>query len=294
MTDVLSESAPRTDLYSRVTDEIVKAIEKGVGKFVMPWHGIDGRPRNAFTGDAYRGINTLVLWAAARNRGYTSWHWATFRQWQDLGAHVRKGEKATAVVFYKQLPVEAEDAKTGEKVKDTRLIARMYFLFNTVQVDGWVEPGGWLGALVGRDEHIENFVAATGADIRCGDMAAYMRSADYISIPAREIFVGTKTSSPTESYYSTVFHELVHWTGHYTRLARNLSSRFGTRDYAMEELVAELGAAYLCAEYLVVNEPRQDHAAYIGEWLDVLKSDKRAIFTAAAKANEAVQFLMTN
>src|SRR5665213_1856326 len=118
MTDVLSEAAPRGDLYQRVTDEIVQAIEKGAGKFIMPWHGADGRPCNAFTGDAYRGINTLVLWAAARNRGYVSWHWATFRQWQALGARVRKGEKATAVVFYKQVPVQAEDANTGEKIED--------------------------------------------------------------------------------------------------------------------------------------------------------------------------------
>jgi antirestriction protein ArdC len=291
MTDVRSETAPRNDLYSRVTDEIVRAIEKGAGTFIMPWHGIFGRPRNAFTGDAYRGINTLVLWSAARNRGYVSWHWATFRQWQDLGARVRKGEKATAVVFYKQVPVEAEDTKTGEAVADYRLIARMYFLFNATQIDGWVEPERWPGGIIGAHEAIENFIAATGADIRRGDIAAYSRGADYISIPGKERFVGTKTSSATESYYSTVFHELVHWTGHHTRLARNLSSRFGTQDYAMEELVAELGAAYLCAEFLVLSTPRQDHAAYIGEWLDVLKGDKRAIFLAAAKATEAVKFL---
>lgn len=293
MTDVLSEATPRADLYQRVTDEIVQAIEKGAGKYIMPWHGIFGRPRNAFTGDAYRGINTLVLWAAARNRGFVSWYWATFRQWQDLGARVRKGEKATAVVFYKQVPIRAEDAKTGEPVEDHRLIARMYFIFNAAQVDGWAEPNRWPGGVIGTHEEIENFVAATGADIRNGDIAAYLPAADYIAIPRKERFVGTKTSSATESYYSTVFHELVHWTGHHVRLARNLSNRFGTHDYAMEELVAELGAAFLCAEFLVLNKPRPDHAAYIGEWLEVLKGDKRAIFTAASKANEAVRFLMT-
>ena len=170
----------------------------------------------------------------------------------------------------------------------------MYFLFNAAQVDGWDEPNSGLGGLVGRDEHIDNFIAATGADIRCGDVAAYMRSADYISIPHPDRFVGTGTSSPTESFYSTVFHELVHWTGHHVRLARNLSSRFGTHDYAMEELIAELGAAYLCAEHLVHNEPRHDHAAYIGDWLEVLKGDKRAIFTAASKANQAVTFLLAS
>jgi antirestriction protein ArdC len=170
----------------------------------------------------------------------------------------------------------------------------MYFLFNTAQVDGWKEPNRWPGGLIGRDENVELFIAATGADIRLGDTAAYSRSADYISIPSAERFVGTKTSSTTESYYATIFHELVHWTGHHTRLARNLSSRFGTSDYAMEELIAELGAAYLCAEYLVLNTPRPDHAAYIGEWLEVLKGDKRAIFIAAAKANEAVTWLLSS
>lgn len=294
MTDVLSDTTPRADLYQRVTDEIVKAIEAGAGKFSMPWHGIFGRPRNAFTGDAYRGINTLVLWAAARNRRYSSWYWATYRQWQDLGANVRKGEKATAVVFYKQVPVEAEDAKTGEPVEDHRLIARMYFLFNAKQVEGGVDLGLPVKNEIASHEEISNFIAATGADIRHGDMAAYLRAADYITIPDMKRFVGTKTSTATESYYSTVFHELIHWTGHRNRLARNLSGRFGTHDYAMEELVAELGAAYLCAEFLVLHKPRQDHAAYISEWLEVLKGDKRAVFTASAAAQKAVEYLCSS
>ena len=293
MTDALSETT-RPDLYQRVTDEIVRAIEAGAGKFIMPWHGVDQRPHNAFTGDVYRGINTLVLWASARSRHYESSCWATYRQWRDLNAQVRKGERATPVVFYKKVPVEAEDAKTGESVEDYRLIARTYFLFNSTQVDGWVESTGWPEAVIGTYEEIDNFIAATGADIRRGDIAAYLRSADYITIPDQSRFVGSNTSSATESYYSTVFHELIHWTGHHNRLARNLSGRFGTHDYAMEELVAELGAAYLCAEFLVLNTPRGDHAAYIGEWLEVLKGDKRAIFTAAAKANEATAFLMAS
>ena len=138
MTDVLSVTAPRGDLYQRVTDEIVQAIEKGAGKFMMPWHDIEGSPRNASTGSAYHGINTLVLWAAARNRGYASWHWATFRQWQDLGARVRKGEKATAVVFYKQMPIRAEDAKTGEEVEDFEIRRP-----NVLSVQR--RPSRWLG-----------------------------------------------------------------------------------------------------------------------------------------------------
>jgi antirestriction protein ArdC len=293
MTDTPS-SAPRLDLYQRVTDEIVIAIEAGAGQFIMPWHGmLRGQPRNAFSGNAYRGINTLVLWAAARNRRYASSYWATYRQWLDLGANVRKGEKATMVVLYKQVPVEAQDARTGEPVQDYRLIARAYFVFNASQVEGWSEPNRPLLGLVATHEEIESFIAATGADIRRGDQPAYLRMGDYISIPDKSRFGGSQTSTPTETYYSTLFHELVHWTGHWTRLNRNLSARFGEADYAMEELVAELGAAYLCADFLVLHMPRKDHAAYIGEWLDVLKGDRRAVFTASHLAMKAVEFLLS-
>lgn len=294
MTDAPS-STPRLDLYQRVTDEIVRAIEEGAGTFIMPWHGsLRGRPRNAFSGDAYRGINTLVLWAAARNKKYVSSYWATYRQWQNLDAMVRKGEKATMVVLYKQVPVEAQDARTGEPVQDYRLIARAYFVFNAAQVDGWAEPNHVIGGMVATHEEIEHFIAATGADIRTGDVPAYWRASDYITMPARNRFIGSPSSSPTECYYSTAFHELIHWTGHWNRLNRNLTGRFGTADYAMEELIAELGSAFLCAEFMVLHMPRKDHAAYIGEWLDVLKGDKRAIFTASRAAHKAVEFLIAS
>jgi antirestriction protein ArdC len=292
MTDVLSQT--RADLYQRVTDEIAQAIEAGAGKFIMPWHGIFGRPRNAATGTAYQGINTLVLWAAARNRKYVSWYWATYRQWHELGARVVKGEKATAIVLYKQLRVSAEDAETGEPVDDYRPVVRMFFVFNAAQVEGWSEPDRSPARVFATHTEIQHFIEATGAEIRYGDMAAYHRAKDIITIPDQSRFIETPTSSPTESYYSTVFHELVHWSGAHWRLDRNLSSRFGSHDYAMEELIAELGAAYLCAEFLVLHAPRKDHAAYIGEWLEVLKGDKRAIFAAASKANQAVTFLLAS
>lgn len=291
MTDVLSA---RSDLYERVTDEIVKAIEAGAGKFVMPWHNwAFGAARNAFTGDAYRGINVLALWAAAHNRAFASSYWATFKQWRDLGACVRKGEKATTIVFYKKQTIEAHDADTGETTEDFRWIVRPYSVFNADQVDGWREPTFPPQAMVGTHEQIDNFIAATGADIRRGETATYYRVPDYIAIPARERFIGSDTSSPEETFYSTVFHELIHWTGHWSRLGRNLSSCFGTADYAMEELVAELGAAFLCAEYLVLHTPRPDHAAYIAEWLAILKSDKRAIFDASTRATKAAEYLHT-
>jgi antirestriction protein ArdC len=294
MTDVLSDTPARTDIYQRVTDEIVKAVEAGASSFVMPWHGLCGRPCNAFSGDAYRGINVLVLWSAARAHKYLSWYWATFLQWKTLGGRVRKGEKATPIVLYKHVPVAAEDATTGEPVEDYRLIARLYFVFNAAQVDSWTEPTKWPNANSVGEPVIDDFIAATGADIRQGDIAMYSQVVDYITIPDKRLFLGSETSTITESYYSTVFHELVHWTGHRCRLGRTLSGRFGTKDYAMEELVAELGAAYLCAEFFMVHTPRKDHSAYIGEWLHVLKGDKRAIFSASHKAIEAVNFLLAS
>jgi antirestriction protein ArdC len=288
------QTKPRVDIYARVTDEIVKAIEAGVGKFVMPWHGLSYRwPRNAVTTKAYAGINTLMLWASARNKKHASSYWATYRQWESVSARVRKGERGTMIILYKEVPVEAEDARTGERVVDYRLIARPYYVFNSAQVDGWTEPPLTFGGAVTTIQEIDNAIEATGADIRRGEKPMYVVACDYVSMPPKESFGGSPTSEPTEAYYSTLFHELIHWTGHWSRLGRNLSGRFGTHDYAMEELVAELGAAYLCAEFLVLHLPREDHAAYINEWLGVLKADKRAIFAASAHAMEAVEFLLT-
>ena len=288
-----NQQTTRIDLYQRVTDEIVKAIEAGAGKYIMPWHGVlRGRPRNPHTGHAYQGINTLALWATARNRGYVSIFWATYRQWREMGAKVRAGEKATMVILYKPVPVDAQDAETGELVQDYRFVMRQYYVFNAVQVEGWVEPNRPVTGLIASHQEIENFIAATGADIRTGDAAAYWRSGDYITIPDKCRFVGSDSTTVTESYYSTIFHELVHWTGHWMRLDRNLSGRFGDHDYAMEELVAELGAAYLCSEFFVLHLPRSDHAAYIATWLDVLRTDKRAVFSASIAASRAVRFLL--
>lgn len=292
MSDVLSDSK-RLDLHQRVTDEIAAAIEAGAGSFVMPWHGFPhGLPRNVITGQPYNGINTLVLWAVARTRRYLTPYWATYRQWQDMAAQVRKGEKAATVVFYKQVPLEAEDVETGDIVHDYRLVGRAFFVFNGEQVEGWKAPGPEVIDMVQNHDRIEDFVQCTGADIRsAGARAYYEPMGDYIMIPDRVRFVGSPTSSATEGYYSTVFHELVHWTGHDRRLGRKLEGRFGSESYAMEELIAELGSAFLCAEFLVANKPRKDHAAYIDGWLKVLKSDKRAIFAASTAAHQAVDLL---
>src|SRR5580704_5163014 len=154
MTD--AQQKPRVDIYARVTNEIVKAIEGGAGKFIMPWHVTSYRwPRNAATSKTYQGINTLTLWAAARNKKYASSYWATYRQWEELGARVRKGERGTMIILYKDVSVEAEDAETGERVVDYRLIARPYYVFNAAQVDGWKEPPSIFGGVVVTHQELE-------------------------------------------------------------------------------------------------------------------------------------------
>ena len=299
MDTVLSKEAttPRPNVYATITATIVQAIEAGAGAWHMPWHAPETpmyRPRNVISGLPYKGVNILVLWAEAQMRGYATGLWATYRQWHELGAQVRKGERGTTVLYYKQLPLKAEDAETGETVTDYRLIARAFTVFNGAQVDGWTPWKTETVDLVETHRLIEDFIDATGADIRsAGAKAYYDRLGDCIFIPDRIRFRGLPTSSATEGYYATVFHELVHWTGHHLRLSRDLSGRYRSESYAMEELVAELGAAYLCMEYGVANVPRPDHAAYIANWLKVLKGDTRAIFAASTAAYQAVEFLMT-
>lgn len=287
-------STTRTDVYRTITDKIVAAIEHGAEAFVMPWHragpGIV-RPTNAATRAAYQGVNVVALWAEASLAGYGAGHWATYKQWAGLGAQVRRGERGSTIVFYKKLKA-TEATDDDEEPQGDRLIARASTVFNASQVDGWEAEFPMTTSLVERIEAADSFIAATGAEIReGGDVACYSHQQDHIRMPARERFVGTPTSSPTEAYYATLLHELTHWTGAAHRLDRTFGSRFGDHAYAMEELVAELGAAFLCSDLALANEPRPDHAAYLSHWLAVLKADSRAVFTAARLASQAATHL---
>ena len=284
------------DVYTQVTDTIIAAIEAGAGQWDMPWHrhGVTHtRPMNALTGKRYRGVNVLALWAAAEARGFTTGLWGTYRQWQEKGAQVRKGEKSSLVVFFKELAVDETNPETGETERGRRLIAKASYVFNANQVDGFVasEPAAPANPAEVLTQ-IEAYVAATNARVAFGGEGAFYRPlTDTIHMPDRSRFVGSATSSATECLYSTLLHELTHWTGIKTRCDREFGKRFGDDAYAMEELVAELGAAFLCADLGIANTPRPDHAAYISHWLTVLKADKKAIFTAASKAAQAVDYL---
>ena len=247
------------------------------------------RPTNVASKKAYRGVNILALWAASEQRGFGSGIWGTYRQWAEAGAQVRKGEKSSYVVFYKEIEIAGEANDQGD---DKRLFARATPVFAAEQVEGYdlpvIDNPTPMEPIVAADA----FVIATGAAIAHGGTRAYYRSStDSIQLPPREAFIGTATSTSAEAYYSTLLHELTHWTSHEQRCNRQLGKRFGDNAYAMEELVAELGAAFLCSEIGVTAQPRVDHAQYLASWLSVLKADKRAIFTAASKASEATAFL---
>ena len=299
MTTSKDTSTERFDVHQHITDQIVSAIEAGAGTWQMPWHRSSHaltRPKNIASGNAYRGINILSLWVAAESRGYEQGIWGTYKQWQEAGAQVRKGEKSSVIVFYKELERDGEDESDQGGARRT-LFARASRVFNVAQVDSFALPEG--DAVPTEDritpiEAAEAFTAGTGARITIGgDRAFYRPSEDAITMPDRPRFVGTETLSPTEAWYATLLHELTHWTGAKHRLDRDLSGRFGSDSYAIEELVADLGAAFLCAELGITANPRADHAAYLAGWLKVLKADKKAIFTAASAAGKAADYLAT-
>jgi antirestriction protein ArdC len=190
----------RQDVYEAITDRVIAAIENGAGEWQMPWHqsGVS-RPLNAHKKKLYRGVNVVALWAAADAYGYGTGFWATFKQWRELGAHIRKGERASVIVFWKELEREVEDEKTGERERRKTLFARASWVFNADQVGGWIPPAPPGRNLIEKLDHAEAFTAATGAQIRHGgDRAYYRRSDDHVQMPEGERFTGSASSTPTE------------------------------------------------------------------------------------------------
>lgn len=289
----------RRDIHQEVTDAVIAAIEDGRADrehFVMPWTrgSATGAPLNATTGNHYRGANILNLWVSGIANQYDAPLWASFKQWQQRGAQVRKGERGTAIVFYKTITKETgeRDMITGEPGADSFRVLRHSTVFNVDQVDGFDAPAIERPNLAERIATAEDFVTATGAEVRRGERAAfYDNIGDFVGMPDMDRFRDTPSRTATEAYYGTLLHELTHWTKAPHRLDRQLGKKFGTTAQAAEELVAELGAAFLAAELGLESEPRLDHAHYIDSWLQALKNDKTAIFTAAARASDAVEYL---
>lgn len=263
----------KTDLYQSVTDQIVSSLEQGVRPWMKPWSaehaaGRITRPLRA-NGIAYQGINVLVLWSESVTKGYSAPIWMTFRQALELNAHVRKGERGSTVVYASKITRTGTDAETGEETEATIPFLKSYTVFNVEQIEGLpahfhvvaeprLDP-------VQRIERAEEFFAATKANIRHGgNMAYYNIDSDFVQMPPFEAF------RDAESYYAALAHECTHWTRAKSRLDRDLGrKKWGDAGYAMEELVAELGSAFLCADLDLTPEVREDHAAYIANWLDL-------------------------
>ena len=287
-------TSTRLDVYSRVTSKIVADLEQGVRPWLKPWSaehaaGRISRPLRA-NGQAHNGINVLMLWGDAQLKGYNCPIWMTYRQAQELKAQVRKGESGSLVVYADSITRTETDTK-GEESEHKIPFMKGYTVFNCEQIDGlpshFYASATPPGPLPERIAVAERFTANTGARIvHGGSRAYYSASGDHVQLPPFESF------QDAESYYATSLQELTHWTKAETRLNREFGrKRWGDAGYAAEELVAELGAAFLCADLGIAAEPREDHASYIASWLEVLKQDKRAIFTAASHAQRAADYL---
>ncbi|HQC98760.1 MAG TPA: zincin-like metallopeptidase domain-containing protein [Aquabacterium sp.] len=277
------------DLYQSVTDQIVAALEVGTAPWIRPWTGADDVPANATTQRPYRGINVLLLNLHAQARGFSHNRWLTFQQALAVGAHVRKGEHGVPIVFFKMHEVDASDVQ--HKPADVRKVIpllRSFTVFNVDQVDGLppkLMPVPTPTAIWDALDAAEQLIDATGADVRHGGSRAfYAPTHDLIQLPPRTAF-----ASPSD-YYGTAVHELTHWTGHPSRCNRSLGMRHGIDAYAFEELVAEMGAAFLCSHLKLPG--RLQHDSYIASWLAALRNDKRLIFVAASQAQKAADYLL--
>jgi len=275
-------TAPKNDWYQDVTDRIVAALEAGPGEWSKPWKsmGINGMPRNGKSGRHYNGLNIWLLAIA----GYSDARWYTFNQAKDLGANVRKGEKGTKIVYWQFIPEKVEGVETGKKIP----LLRVFTVFNREQVEGLPADVGEVAPsihLAGTHTEAMTVLEAVGADVRHGgDHACYSPAEDCIRLPNVEQF------HTIENYLATRAHETLHWTGAEGRLNRDLKNRFGSDAYAMEELVAEIGAAFLCAHLGVEGDLQ--HPNYLAHWLKVLRGDKYAVFGAARAAQQAVDLIL--
>lgn len=291
------DSEPRANLYEEVTRRIITELEAGRFPWVQPWGRIEsgeraapGLPRNALSGRPYSGVNILILWGAVIEQGWPSQSWLTFRQALAAGGSVRKGERGTMVVYADSFTPETERTRARETGEDAKAIPflKRFTLFNIAQCEGLREGLAADPAPLPEREIVplaEAVIAASGVDFRIGgDKAFYVPAHDFVQVPPQPAFF------EQINYYRTALHELTHATGHVSRLDRKLMNNIGREAYAREELVAEMGSAFLCAALGI--EPTVRHADYLASWLAVLKEDNRAIFRAASQASKAADWIL--
>ena len=292
-----SASEPRGSLYDEVTAKIIAQLEDGIFPWVQPWNAagaMPGLPRNAVTRRLYSGVNVLILWGAVIERSFPSQDWLTFKQALAAGGCVRKGEKGETICYADRFTPDAEKqrAESGGDAARSIPFLKRFTVFNAAQCDGL--PSSILASIAADPVPLperqlvadaESLIATSGADFRIGGARAfYNATEDYVQVPPQPAF------DHQINYYRTALHELGHWTGHTSRLARTFGSRFGNSGYAREELCAELASAFLCAALGII--PTVRHADYLGSWLSVLREDSRAIFKAASQASKAADYLL--
>jgi antirestriction protein ArdC len=285
----------RASLHDEITDKIIAELEAGRLPWVQPWGSAAATaplalPKNAATSRQYSGINILILWGSVIDHGFSGQRWLTFRQALTLGGHVRKGERGTSVVYADRFIPADEKRRAHERGEEAQAIPflKRFTVFNTDQCDGLREdiatatPPPLPGMI---EPRVEVLIKATGIDFRIGgNHAFYAPAEDYVQVPPPAAYF-----EPV-NWHRTALHELCHASGHKSRLNRDLGGSYGTRKYAFEELVAELGAAFSCASLGLV--PTVRHADYIGAWLDILREDNRAIVRAASHASKAADYLL--
>lgn len=292
--NITTTTPARRDIQQQVTDTIIKQLEAGTVPWNQPWIGgefrLPGLPKNFVSGNKYKGINILLLWGSSIEQEFSSTEWATFKQWSEKKECIRKGEKGSMIVYYDTLEREVD----GEIKKIPFLKSSV--VFNRCQLASFVPevrsiPQNLVDP-VSILYRVEEFVDNTKATVaHVGSSACYNRSDDVIYMPDMDKFISTDKYSATEAYYFTLLHELHHWAGAPKRLNRTKGKKFGDADYALEELTAELGAAFLSSELEITTPEKADHASYIAGWLKALKDDKQFIFRAASEASKSVEYL---
>ncbi|HRE62286.1 MAG TPA: zincin-like metallopeptidase domain-containing protein [Ferruginibacter sp.] len=286
------QSHIRKDIHQEITDTIIHQLEKGVIPWQQTWinnQPVFSIPRNLITGNRYRGINILLLWSAAQEKNYTVQEWASFKQWNSKNENVRKGEKGTFIVYADTFEKEVEgEIKKIPFLKSSVVFNRSQLAsYNPEEINTEIVRNE-----IDRNKTVDDFIENTFAQIAHRDGGAcYVPSTDQIYMPLSSTFIDIGNCTAAQNYYSTLLHELTHWTGHSSRLNRLAKTQFGKSDYAQEELVAELGAAFLTTEFGITNPEKENHAGYIAGWLKVLKNNKHFIISAASEASKAVEFL---
>ena len=281
----------KKDYNQIITDQVLDLMTKHGSDWTKPWQAKASLGHcNVITGKPYQGTNIFLAAVSAMANDFKSSEWATFKQWQKKNAKVKKGSKGTPIIFFDRIAVQDKDTDEDRIIP----VLKGFTVFNADQVDGYNSPvSDPIVQTKDRNQKAEALIKATGADIRFGgDRAFYSPSHDFVQMPILEDFKGTETSSDIEAYYSTMFHELTHWTGAKTRLDRKKGSKFGSNAYAFEELIAELGAVFITCQLGINVAPRVDHAKYLNNWLEVIKSDKKAMIKAFASANKASEFIL--